>query len=251
MENVNGINNDWATMHCGSAPGGPCSEFTGLGGQRACAGTRCQAGFHTYGLEWDRGVTPEVIRFYLDGVQFHQVSAANMDPAAWASATNHGFFIILNLAMGGAFPAAFGGGPTAATVPGHPMVVDYVAAWQAGGTGGGGGGGGGTPPPPGDYTQSVTAGPATPAKLSLNNPPGGSYPGTQSVAISTSTAGATIHYTTDGSTPTASSPVYTGPLTVAKTTTVKAIGTASGMTTSAVATAAYTISAGGNPDYTQ
>ena len=323
MENVNGINNDWATMHCGSAPGGPCNEFTGLGGQRACAGTPCQAGFHTYGLEWDRGVTPEVIRFYLDGVQFHQVSAANMDPAAWASATNHGFFIILNLAMGGAFPAAFGGGPTAATVPGHPMVVDYVAAWQAGGTGGGGGGGGGTPPPSGDYTQSVTAvsdtqakfsfKPTTPASLvdvhylinganqqnfrmannggtweqtagNLTNgtvltywftyekngplldtphftythggagtgtvatpvlsPPGGTYTGAQSVTISTSTAGATIRYTQDGSTPTANSPVYTGPISVTSSRTVKAIASASGMTTSAIGTATYTVNPG-------
>ena len=32
----------------------------------------------------------------------------------WNNATHHGFFIILNVAMGGGFPAAFGGGPTAA-----------------------------------------------------------------------------------------------------------------------------------------
>ena len=112
MENVNGINNEWATMHCGVAPGGPCNEFTGIGGQRACGGTPCQGGFHTYTMEWDRSVSPEVVRFSLDGAQFHQVSAANMDPATWAAATGHGFFLILNVAMGGAFPAALGGGPT-------------------------------------------------------------------------------------------------------------------------------------------
>lgn len=131
MENVQGMNNEWATMHCGVAPGGPCNELSGIGGQRACAGTTCQAGFHTYGLEWDRSSQPETVRFYLDGVRFHQVSSTSMDAATWANATNHGFFIILNVAIGGGFPAAFGGGPTAATVPGKPMVVDYVAVWQA------------------------------------------------------------------------------------------------------------------------
>ena len=36
--------------------------------------------------------------------------------------------MILNVAMGGAFPnkAGLGGGPTAATKSGVPMVVDYV-----------------------------------------------------------------------------------------------------------------------------
>ena len=46
----------------------------------------------------------------------------------------HGFFVILDVAMGGGFPAAFGGGPTASTVSGVPMVVDYVAAYTSGDT---------------------------------------------------------------------------------------------------------------------
>jgi len=37
--------------------------------------------------------------------------------------------------MGGGFPAAFGAGtPTAATVSGKPMLVDYVAVYSKGGT---------------------------------------------------------------------------------------------------------------------
>ena len=32
--------------------------------------------------------------------------------------------------MGGGFPNAFGGGPTAATVSGGQMVVDYVAVYN-------------------------------------------------------------------------------------------------------------------------
>lgn len=66
------------------------------------------------------------------------------------------------------------------------------------------------------------------------------FSGTLSVSISTTTAGATIHYTTDGSTPTATSPTYTGPLSIVATTVVKALGVLSGDNPSAIATATYT-----------
>ena len=74
------------------------------------------------------------------------------------------------------------------------------------------------------------------------SPAGGTYSTTQSVAISCATSGATIWYTTDGSTPTSASKVYSGPVTVSATTTIKAYATAGGMTDSAVASATYTIS---------
>jgi hypothetical protein len=51
----------------------------------------------------------------------------------------------------------------------------------------------------------------------------GFYPTTQTVSITTTEAGATLHYTLDGTQPTLSSPVYAGPLTLAQTTVVKAI----------------------------
>jgi len=111
MENVQGINNEWATFHCGTSPGGPCGEKSGRGGQRACTGTTCQGGFHTYTLEWDRSTNPQTLKWYLDGVNFHTVRSTDVDAGTWNAATNHGFFIILNLAMGGEFPAALGGGP--------------------------------------------------------------------------------------------------------------------------------------------
>ncbi len=71
----------------------------------------------------------------------------------------------------------------------------------------------------------------------------GTYSPPQTVAIFDATPGATIYYTTNGTTPTTSSTQYTVPLTVSSTETVEAIATASGYTTSAVATATYTISA--------
>ncbi|MFH9964610.1 glycoside hydrolase family 16 protein [Streptomyces mirabilis] len=143
MENVQGLNTEWATMHCGTNPGGPCNETSGIGGNTPCAGTTCQAGFHTYAMEWDRSTSPEEIRFYLDGVNFHTVKANQVDATTWANATNHGYFVILNVAMGGGFPDAFGGGPDGGTEPGHPLVVDYVQVLQASGSGT-------TPPPTGN-----------------------------------------------------------------------------------------------------
>ncbi|MFD3582209.1 glycoside hydrolase family 16 protein [Streptomyces sp. NPDC058683] len=135
MENVQGLNTVWATMHCGTSPGGPCNETTGIGNSTACPNTTCQSGFHTYTMEWDRSVSPEAIRFSVDGVNYQTVTASQVDATTWANATNHGFFVILNVAMGGGFPAAFGGGPTSATESGHPMVVDYVQVLQSSGSG--------------------------------------------------------------------------------------------------------------------
>ncbi|MEZ0447987.1 ricin-type beta-trefoil lectin domain protein [Cellulomonas sp. ICMP 17802] len=138
MEDINGRSSEFATLHCGVSPGGPCNETTGLGsGERACPG--CQTGFHTYAMELDRSVSPEQIRWYLDGSNFFTVNANQVDATTWNNATHHGFFMILNVAIGGGFPDAFGGGPTGATQSGVPMVVDYVAAYTSGG---------GTMPPP-------------------------------------------------------------------------------------------------------
>ena len=75
-------------------------------------------------------------------------------------------------------------------------------------------------------------------------PGAGTYSSDQAVTISTSTAGATIYYTTNGSAPTASSSVYSAPIPVAgngTTMTISAIAVKAGMTDSAVASATYTI----------
>jgi hypothetical protein len=69
----------------------------------------------------------------------------------------------------------------------------------------------------------------------------GTYTTAQSVTISDATVGASIYYTTNGSTPTASSTLYSGPITVGASETVNAIGVDSGDISSAVATAAYVI----------
>lgn len=87
----------------------------------------------------------------------------------------------------------------------------------------------------GSYTiQSQAAAPTF-------SPVGGTYASTQTVSISTTTPGASIYYTLDGSTPTTSSPLYSSALSISASTTVKAIAAASGFSASTVSTAVYTI----------
>ena len=90
----------------------------------------------------------------------------------------------------------------------------------------------------GTSIQPQTA--ATPAF----SPAPGSYSSAQSVALSDSTPGASIYYTTDGTTPTTSSTLFSAstPIAVASTTTIEAIAVASGYMNSAVASGTYTIS---------
>ena len=61
------------------------------------------------------------------------------------------------------------------------------------------------------------------------------------VSISCATQGATIHYTTDSSTPTASSTIYSTPISVSAAVTIKAIAIKENYLDSDVATASYTI----------
>jgi hypothetical protein len=84
------------------------------------------------------------------------------------------------------------------------------------------------------YTINIQA--ATPSF----NPAGGSFTSAQTVTISTSSPGATIYFTTNGSTPTTSSSVYAGPITVSSSETVKAVAVANGYATSSVGSATYT-----------
>jgi hypothetical protein len=73
------------------------------------------------------------------------------------------------------------------------------------------------------------------------SPAPGTYSAAQSVTLSDTTPGASIYYTTNGTTPTTSSTLYTSPITVSASTTIKAIAVASGYINSSVASATYTI----------
>jgi hypothetical protein len=88
------------------------------------------------------------------------------------------------------------------------------------------------------------------ALLPAGNPtfsvPGGTYASAQTVTISTATAGASIRYTTNGTTPTSTTgTLYASPVTISSTATLKAIAYKAGLLDSGVTSATYTISGGG------
>ena len=74
------------------------------------------------------------------------------------------------------------------------------------------------------------------------SPNGGEYESSATVTLTCATEGATIYYTTDGSTPTTTSAIYSKPFTLTESATVKAMAAKSGYyTNSAVSSAVFTI----------
>ena len=78
------------------------------------------------------------------------------------------------------------------------------------------------------------------------SPAPGNYAGTQSVTLSDATPGAVIHYTTNGTTPTASSPTYSGAISVSSSTTLQAIAVETGYANSSVAGGSYVFNSTGS-----
>ena len=74
----------------------------------------------------------------------------------------------------------------------------------------------------------------------------GPYSAPVSVTLASATAGAVIHYTLDGSTPTAASPVYTKAIPISSTTVLSAFAAATGMAQSAVVSGMYLFGTPGN-----
>jgi len=80
--------------------------------------------FHTFGIAW----WPGNIAWFLDGVQYHQASRADVAPREWVF--DHPFFILLNVAVGG----NLGGLVDPQLVLPTSMAVDYVRVYQGPGT---------------------------------------------------------------------------------------------------------------------
>ena len=115
-------------------------------------------------------------------------------------------------------------------VTGNPSIAQAVEASYPGDT-----------THSGSVSTSVTLSPLPDAAIPVFSPTPGTYTSAQTVTLSSSTASATLFYTTDGSAPTSSSPVYSTPLSVPGSETIHAIASAPNYQTSAAATAAYTI----------
>lgn len=90
------------------------------------------------------------------------------------------------------------------------------------------------------YKLTVSGGTPSVATPTFD-PAAGTYTSAQNVTISTTTADASIYYTTNGDEPTEASTLYTTPVAISTTTTLKAKAYKAGMDPSTTATAAYTI----------
>jgi hypothetical protein len=88
------------------------------------------------------------------------------------------------------------------------------------------------------YTISTSA-----AYAPVASPGAGTYPTPQSVTLSSATAGATIYYTIDGTTPTTASLVYSAPIIVGTNETINFFAYKTGLAYSSVISSAYIISA--------
>ena len=88
------------------------------------AGERVDTGFHIYAVEW----APNDIKFFLDDNLVAERTPADLPPGTkWVY--DHPFFIILNVAVGGAWP----GNPDATTKFPQKMLVDYVRVYTRSG----------------------------------------------------------------------------------------------------------------------
>jgi beta-glucanase (GH16 family) len=140
LEDVNGLSTHSGTLECGNLTQrnsdgtfGPCHERGGRGsGSRPCPG--CQSGFHTYSMIIDRrDEADQQISWYLDGSEFFSVSESEVGKAAWTAAVDHGFSIILNVAVGGTGPdfVCRCTTPTAQTSSGGIMTVRDLAVYES------------------------------------------------------------------------------------------------------------------------
>lgn len=119
MENVGRLPNEiFGTIHGPGYSGG--SSF----GNIYDFGYPVADDFHTFAVEWQ----PDEIRWYVDGIQYHRATPADVAPNQWVY--NHPFFLLLNVAVGG----NFGGPVSPETVFPQSMLVDYVRLYQAGDT---------------------------------------------------------------------------------------------------------------------
>lgn len=118
MEN---IGREPSTVH-GSLHGPGYSGATPLTGSVTLPdGKRFADDFHVFAVEW----TPREIRFFIDDVLYQTRKATELSvDKRWVY--DHPFYLLLNVAVGGAWP----GSPDATTVFPQAMIVDYVRVYS-------------------------------------------------------------------------------------------------------------------------
>ncbi|HZT59031.1 MAG TPA: glycoside hydrolase family 16 protein [Pyrinomonadaceae bacterium] len=120
---VENIGREPSTAH-GTMHGPGYSGAKGIGAPYTLPrGRRFADDFHTFAVEWE----PTAIRWYVDGHLYETRTPADL-PAGAKWVYDHPFFILLNFAVGGAWP----GDPDETTAFPQTMLVDYVRVYKKG-----------------------------------------------------------------------------------------------------------------------
>lgn len=109
------------TIVSGAVHGPGYSGGNAIVKQYEFSNSRVDSEFHVYGIEWG----PGYINYYVDDVLYNQITPEDVT-GDWVF-DNGPFFIIINLAVGGAFD----GNPNENTVFPQTMYVDYVRVYSA------------------------------------------------------------------------------------------------------------------------
>jgi beta-glucanase (GH16 family) len=83
-------------------------------------GAKLSDEYHSFTVEWE----PNMVQFYVDGRLYSTKTSADL-PAGATWVYDHPFFILLNMAVGGAWP----GSPDGTTTFPQRMFVDYVRVY--------------------------------------------------------------------------------------------------------------------------
>lgn len=109
------VGSDPNTVH-GTAHAPGYAGLAGGLGRAHPAGCDLSADFHVYGVDWDVGR----ITWLLDGRPYHRMTPAEAPGSIWPFC--HPFFLVINLAVGGAWP---GNNPPAPVLP-ATLLVDWI-----------------------------------------------------------------------------------------------------------------------------
>jgi beta-glucanase (GH16 family) len=95
LETVNGQTTGYGTVHCGTYPGGPCNEPSGLSGSTGFG----DQGWHTWRVAFDLTSgdwRSQSINWYLDGRLFSSVPGSRVgDEGIWSTLAHSPLFVIL------------------------------------------------------------------------------------------------------------------------------------------------------------
>jgi beta-glucanase (GH16 family) len=119
MENIGkepSINH--GSLHMPASGSTSDAQLTGM--YTLAGGAKLGDAFHTYAVEW----SSSAIAFYLDDMLYETQTPQAATGRTWEF--DHPFFILLNVAVGGAWPGA----PDSTTTFPQTMKVDWVRAYQ-------------------------------------------------------------------------------------------------------------------------